>query len=91
MDLVTFFLRQHAAVHASDVSGHVFPGQRIFITDEIIHNPFVNQRLTERGMQFLFGRYASGTRIVMACSRSTPEATSSSSTLSSIAESDPPF
>ena len=30
MDLVTFFLRQHAAVHASDVSGHVFPGQRIF-------------------------------------------------------------
>ena len=25
MDLVTFFLRQHAAVHASDVSGHVFP------------------------------------------------------------------
>jgi DinB superfamily len=30
MDLVTFFLRQHAAVHASDVSGHVFPSQRIF-------------------------------------------------------------
>ena len=30
MDLVTFFLRQHAAVHASDVSGHVFPIQRIF-------------------------------------------------------------
>ena len=30
MDLVTFFLRQHAALHASDVSGHVFPGQRIF-------------------------------------------------------------
>ena len=30
MDLVTFFLRQHAAVHASDVSGHVFPAQRIF-------------------------------------------------------------
>ena len=30
MDLVTFFLRQHAAVHASDVSGHVSPIQRIF-------------------------------------------------------------
>lgn len=30
MDLLTFFLRQHAAVHASDVSGHVFPSQRIF-------------------------------------------------------------
>lgn len=30
VDLVTFFLRQHAAVHASDVSGHVFPIQRIF-------------------------------------------------------------
>jgi DinB superfamily len=30
MDLVTFFLRQHGAVHASDVSGHVFPSQRIF-------------------------------------------------------------
>ena len=26
VDLVTFFLRQHAAVHASDVSGHVFTG-----------------------------------------------------------------
>jgi hypothetical protein len=30
VDLVTFFLRQHAAVHASDVSGHVLPIQRIF-------------------------------------------------------------
>ena len=30
MDLVTFFLRQHAAVHASDVSGHGSPIQRIF-------------------------------------------------------------
>jgi DinB superfamily len=30
VDLVTFFLRQHAAVHSSDVSGHVFPSQRIF-------------------------------------------------------------
>lgn len=27
---MTFFLGQHGAVHASDVSGHVFPGQRVF-------------------------------------------------------------
>ena len=30
MDLLTFFLRQHAAVHASDVSGRVSVGQRVF-------------------------------------------------------------
>ena len=30
MDLLTFFLRQHAAVHASDVSGQVFSSQRVF-------------------------------------------------------------
>jgi len=30
MDLLTFFLRQHAAVHARDVSGQVFAGQRVF-------------------------------------------------------------
>ena len=30
MDLLTFFLSQHAAVHASDVSERVFAGQRIF-------------------------------------------------------------
>lgn len=30
MDLLTFFLRTHAAVHAGDVSGHVFPAQRVF-------------------------------------------------------------
>lgn len=37
-----------------------FPGRRIFITDEIIHNPFVNERLIERGVRFLNGRYACG-------------------------------
>ncbi len=37
-----------------------FPGRRIYITDEIIHNPFVNERLMERGVKFLFGRYACG-------------------------------
>ncbi len=37
-----------------------FPERRIFITDEIIHNPFVNETLINRGMKFLFGRYACG-------------------------------
>jgi 4-hydroxy-3-methylbut-2-enyl diphosphate reductase len=37
-----------------------FPDRRIFITDEIIHNPFVNETLIARGMKFLFGRYACG-------------------------------
>ncbi len=37
-----------------------FPGRRIYITDEIIHNPFVNERLIQRGVRFLFGRYACG-------------------------------
>jgi 4-hydroxy-3-methylbut-2-enyl diphosphate reductase len=40
-----------------------FPGRRIFITDEIIHNPYVNERLIERGMRFLFGRYACGVKV----------------------------
>jgi len=30
MDLVGFFLSQHAAVHAIDVSGRAFGTQRIF-------------------------------------------------------------
>ena len=30
MDLVTFFLRQHAAVHAREVSGLTFQAQRVF-------------------------------------------------------------
>ena len=35
MDLLTFFLGQHAAVHARDVSGRTFPGQRVFeLSDE---------------------------------------------------------
>jgi 4-hydroxy-3-methylbut-2-enyl diphosphate reductase len=40
-----------------------FPGRRIYITDEIIHNPFVNKRLIERGVKFLFGPYACGDSI----------------------------
>jgi hypothetical protein len=30
MELLTFFLAQHASVHARDVSGRAFPGQRVF-------------------------------------------------------------
>ena len=37
-----------------------FPGRRIFLTNEIIHNPRVNRRLLEMGVQFLDGPYASG-------------------------------
>ncbi len=34
-----------------------FPGKRIFITGEIIHNPYVNRRLEEMGIEFLGGAY----------------------------------
>src|SRR5262245_18157029 len=36
MDLLTFFLSQHAGVHAKDVSGRFFPFQRVFqeLSDE---------------------------------------------------------
>ena len=37
-----------------------FPDRRIFITGEIIHNPGVNQRLTEMGIRFLDGRHGVG-------------------------------
>jgi len=32
-----------------------FPDRRIFITGEIIHNPYVNGKLTEKGVRFLKG------------------------------------
>jgi 4-hydroxy-3-methylbut-2-enyl diphosphate reductase len=37
-----------------------FPDRPIYITDEVIHNPQVNERLRELGMRFLKGRYACG-------------------------------
>jgi len=36
-----------------------FPGKRIFLTNEIIHNPRVNTKLLELGIQFLHGPYQS--------------------------------
>lgn len=40
-----------------------FPDRRIFLTDEIIHNPRVNRELLEMGIQFLSGPSASGVGI----------------------------
>ena len=34
MDLLAFFLSQHAAVHARDVGGRAFPAQRVFEATE---------------------------------------------------------
>ena len=34
-----------------------FPGKTIYITNEIIHNPYVNRRLVELGVRFLGERY----------------------------------
>lgn len=35
-----------------------FPGKTIYITNEIIHNPYVNRRLVELGVRFLGDRYS---------------------------------
>lgn len=37
-----------------------FPERRIFVTDEVIHNPHVNEKLISLGMEFLKGRYQRG-------------------------------
>jgi 4-hydroxy-3-methylbut-2-enyl diphosphate reductase len=37
-----------------------FPGKKIYLTGEIIHNPFVNKRLLEMGVSFLSGQYNKG-------------------------------
>jgi len=33
---------------------HKFPDRRVFLVGEIIHNPFVNQRMQEMGIEFLY-------------------------------------
>lgn len=40
-----------------------FPDRRIFLTNEIIHNPRVNAKLQELGIQFLSGPYACGMKM----------------------------
>ena len=37
-----------------------FPGKTIYITNEIIHNPFVNRRLVQLGVRFLDGSHGQG-------------------------------
>jgi len=41
-----------------------FPGKRIFITGEIIHNPYVNRRLEEMGIEFLEGAYGTTEKFI---------------------------
>jgi len=41
-----------------------FPGKRIFITGEIIHNPYVNRRLEEMGIEFLEGAYGTAEKFL---------------------------
>lgn len=42
------------AVDYAYETAHKFPGKRIFLVGEIIHNPHVNRRLEEMGITFLF-------------------------------------
>ena len=37
-----------------------FPAKTIYLTGEIIHNPFVNRRLIDKGVRFLSGPYNQG-------------------------------
>jgi len=37
-----------------------FPGKKIYLTGEIIHNPYVNKRLIDMGVMFLSGQYSRG-------------------------------
>ncbi|HTN49749.1 MAG TPA: 4-hydroxy-3-methylbut-2-enyl diphosphate reductase [Burkholderiaceae bacterium] len=44
-----------------------WPQARLFLTDEIVHNPSVNRRLQSIGYRYLGGRYADGTTIEQLC------------------------
>lgn len=40
-----------------------FPDKKIYLTGEIIHNPFVNNKLLEKGIHFLGGQYNNGEKL----------------------------
>ena len=40
-----------------------FPDKKIYLTGEIIHNPFVNKKLIDMGVSFLSGKYNKGEKI----------------------------
>jgi len=68
---VTIFLAQEfgfcygvdRAVDYAYQTREKFPDRRIFLTGEIIHNPYVNNRLLEMDIQFLGGQYGRGQTI----------------------------
>ena len=51
------------AVQLAYETRQCYPEARLFITDEIVHNPLVNRRLLDLGYHFLYGRYADGTTL----------------------------
>lgn len=51
------------AVDYSYQTRRMFPDRRIFLTTEIIHNPSVNKRLLDMGVQFLNGQYKGTTTV----------------------------
>lgn len=55
-----FCIGVERAVQMAYETRRKYPDKRIFITAEIIHNPFVNQQLEEMGIIFLSGHNARG-------------------------------
>jgi hypothetical protein len=51
---VRLLLRVDRAVDYAYETVHKFPDKRIFLVGEIIHNPHVNQRMTEMGIEFIY-------------------------------------
>jgi len=40
-----------------------FPDKKVYLTGEIIHNPYVNKRLLEMGVRYLSGPYSEGAKL----------------------------
>jgi len=51
------------AIQLAHETRHRFPQERLFLTDEIVHNQSVNDRLRELGFRYLSGRYSDGTLV----------------------------